>query len=120
MGRPVKEFNKKLFTDLVGLGCSQVEICWVFRDDDGTPVNIDTLTRWCKREFGKTFQEYSRENSGISLKIQLRRNQLALSKKSAAMAIFLGKQYLDQSDKHELDFKGALPVIISGEDNLED
>lgn len=31
-------------------------------------------------------------------KIALRRNQLALSKKNAAMAIFLGKQYLGQSD----------------------
>lgn len=120
MGRPLKEFDKKLFVDLVGLGCSQVEICWVFRNDDGTPANIDTLSRWCKREFGKTFQEYSKENSGISFKIQLRRNQLELSKKSAAMAIFLGKQILGQSDKHELDLKGGMPVIITGEDCLED
>jgi hypothetical protein len=35
------------------------------------------------------------------LKIQLRRNQFDLSKKSAAMAIFLGKNYLGQRDSFE-------------------
>lgn len=44
------------------------------------------------------YQEYSKENSGMALKIKLRRNQLKLSEKSAAMAIFLGKNYLGQSD----------------------
>ena len=32
------------------------------------------------------------------MKISLRKNQLKLSEKSAAMAIFLGKQYLGQRD----------------------
>ena len=97
-GRPKTEFNKKAFVDLVALGCSQQEICWFFRDETGKAANIDTLSRWCKREFGQNFQEYSKENSGMAMKIQLRRNQLELSKKSAAMAIFLGKNYLGQSD----------------------
>lgn len=39
------------------------------------------------------------------LKITLRRNQLELSKKSAAMAIFLGKNYLGQTDKDDTDVK---------------
>ena len=97
-GRPKKEFDKKTFQDLVGLGCSQEEICWFFRDETGKPANVDTLTRWCKREFGMTFQEYSQQNGGIALKIKLRKNQIELSKKSAAMAIFLGKNYLGQKD----------------------
>ena len=54
-GRPKKEFDKKTFQDLVGLGCNQEEICWFFRDETGKPANIDTLTRWCKREFDMTF-----------------------------------------------------------------
>lgn len=33
------------------------------------------------------------------MKIRIRRNQLKLSEKSAAMAIFLGKNYLGQSDE---------------------
>lgn len=120
MGRPLTNFDTKTFIDLVGLGCSQEEICWFFRDEKGKPANIDTLTRWCKREFAMTFQEYARQNSGIAIKIKVRRNQLKLSEKSAAMAIFLGKQYLGQTDKQEIEHTGALPVIISGEDEIED
>lgn len=101
IGRPKKEFDKKTFTDLVGLGCTQEEICWFFRDETGKSANIDTLTRWCKREFGMTFQEYFRQNGCMALKIQLRRNQMNLSKSSAAMAIFLGKNLLGQTDKVE-------------------
>ncbi len=99
MGRPVKSFDKKTFVDLIGIGCGADEICWFFRDESGKPVNIDTLSRWCVREFGCTFQDYRRQNGAMFLKIQLRKNQIALSKTSAAMAIFLGKNYLGQADE---------------------
>lgn len=97
-GRPKKEYNRKLFVDLIGLGCGADEICWVFRDEDGKPANIDTVSRWCKREFGCTFQEFRVKNGAMALKVAVRKNQLELSKKSAAMAIFLGKNYLGQTD----------------------
>lgn len=107
-GRPLKEYDKKSFVDLIGIGCGADEICWFFRDESGKPANIDTLSRWCVREFGVTFQEYRRQNGAMFLKIQLRQNQIKLSKTSAAMAIFLGKNYLDQTDE---------PVIREGEKN---
>lgn len=100
-GRPQKTFDKKIFSDLVGLGCSQEEICWFFRDASGKPANVDTLSRWCKREFGLNFQEYKAKVGLMALKIQLRKNQLELSKKSSAMAIWLGKQYLNQKEAPE-------------------
>ena len=103
-GRPTKEFDKKAFADLIGFGCGQDEICWFFRDrDTGKPANPDTLSRWCKRTYGLNFQEYKDKMGLMPLKIQLRKNQLDLSKKSAAMAIWLGKQYLDQKDQPEID-----------------
>lgn len=102
-GRPKAEYDIKAFQDLVGLGCTQEEICWYFRDDKGKPANIDTLTRWCKRTFDMTFQEYFKQNGFMAMKIRLRRNQFELSKKSAAMAIWLGKQYLDQKDSVEIE-----------------
>lgn len=98
MGRPTKEFDKKEFMNLVGLGCTTEEICWWFRDDTGKPANRDTLSRWCKRTFGEDFQAYYKKNGGMHMKIQLRRNQLKLSEKNAAMAIFLGKNLLGQRD----------------------
>lgn len=110
MGRPTIDFNEKTFNDLIGLGCSQEEICWFFRDDTGKSANIDTLSRWCKRKYGMTFQEYFRQNGGMMLKISIRRNQLALSKKSAVMAIFLGKNYLGQRDNIEVEHKDLSKV----------
>lgn len=101
-GRPQKEFDKKTFADLVGIGCEAEEICWFFRDETGKPANADTLSRWCQRTFGLNFQEYSAQNKAVALKIKLRQNQLKLSEKSAAMAIFLGKQYLGQKDQPEM------------------
>lgn len=97
-GRPRKEIDTKTFIDLVGLGCLQDEICWFFRDDTGKPISEDTLTRWCKREFGCTFADYKAKNGSMALKIKLRKNQLELSEKSAAMAIWLGKQLLGQTE----------------------
>ena len=100
MARPRKEYDKKQFEDLVGLGCTQEEICWWFRDEKGKPANIDTLTRWCKRTYGQSFQEFFKNCGGMAFKISLRRNQMNLSKKSAAMAIWLGKNYLNQTDNY--------------------
>lgn len=97
-GRPKKEFDRKQFASLVSLGCDEDEICWFFRDDNGIVANKDTLSRWCKRTYGLNFDEYRKQNKLMGLKIDLRKNQLALSKTSAAMAIFLGKNYLDQKD----------------------
>lgn len=97
-GRPKTEFNEKLFADLISIGCEEDEICWMFRDNNGKPANRDTLSRWCKRVYGLNFHDYKKQNGLMRLKIELRKNQLELSKKSAAMAIWLGKQYLNQKD----------------------
>ncbi len=101
MGRPLKEFDAKTFCDLVALGHTQEEIAWYFRDDTGKPANIDTLTRWCKRTFGMTFQEFYRQNGGMELKRKIRQFQLQLCETSASMAIWLGKNYLGQTDHIE-------------------
>lgn len=110
-GRPKKEFDRKQFVDLVGLGCTQEEICWFFRDETGKTANIDTLSRWCKRTFGLNYQDFYKKNGGMAMKIRLRQNQIELSKKNAAMAIFLGKNYLGQRDSFEFDNKSALEKL---------
>jgi hypothetical protein len=101
-GRPAKEFDRKTFVDLVGLNCDEKEICWFFRDNEGKPANVDTLSRWCVRTFGVNFQEYCKQNRGLALRIKLRQAQMKLAEKSAAMAIFLGKNMLGQTDKQEI------------------
>ena len=122
-GRPAKEYDKKTFVDLIGLGCTQEEICWFFRDETGKPANIDTLSRWCKRTFAQNFQEFYKNNGAVALKIKLRRNQLKLSEKSAAMGIWLGKQYLGQKESPDIDDPEALKrarEILGGVESVID
>ncbi len=91
MGRPRKEFDKDLFIELCNIQCTLTEIAGCFR------CNVDTVTDWCKREFGETFSEVFKKYSQDG-KISLRRAQFRLAERNAPMAIFLGKQYLGQKD----------------------
>lgn len=90
-GRPQKEIDKKIFENLCGLQCTLEEIAGVF------DCSVDTIERWCKREYGETFAETYKKHSAKG-KMSLRRIQFKLAEKSAAMAIFLGKNYLGQKD----------------------
>lgn len=91
MARPKIEIDKKFFEKLCGLQCTLEEIAGVF---DCSP---DTIERWCKRQYKMGFAETYKKHSA-SGKISLRRAQFKLAEKSAAMAIFLGKNYLGQTD----------------------
>lgn len=56
-------------------------------------------------------------------KMSLRRSQFSLAEKNAAMAIWLGKQYLNQKDKQELEHSGKINgavQIIQLPDNARD
>lgn len=90
-GRPRKEIDNKIFENLCGLQCTLEEIAGVF------DCSADTIERWCKREYGETFAEVYKKHSAKG-KTSLRRIQFRLAEKSAAMAIFLGKNYLGQKD----------------------
>jgi len=94
MARPRKEIDKTDFEKLCGLQCTQEEICSWF------DVTDKTLQAWCKRTYRKGFSEvYAKKRERG--KISLRRAQFRLAEKNAAMAIFLGKNYLGQTDKQE-------------------
>lgn len=93
-GRPKKQIDQKEFEKLCFLQCTKQEFCSWFDTTD------KTLERWCKETYGMGFSEVfriKRENGIISL----RRTQFQLAEKSPAMAIFLGKNLLGQTDKVE-------------------
>lgn len=117
MARPLKEIDKKQFENLCGLQCTKEEICAFFELTD------KTLENWCKRTYNKGFSEVFREKRGIG-KISLRRSQFELAKKNAAMAIWLGKQYLNQKDQVQVEVKNEnnlLDVIKTSEEiNTDD
>lgn len=94
MARPKKEIDKIEFEKLCCMQCTEDEIC------DWFDVTDKTLSSWCRRTYGKGFSDISRQKRGVG-KIALRRAQFQLAKKNATMAIWLGKQYLRQTDKVE-------------------
>ena len=101
MARPTKEIDQKQFENLCGLQCTRDEICGWFN------VTDKTLEGWCKRTYREGFSAIYAKKRGTG-KISLRRSQWKLAEKSAAMAIFLGKQYLNQKDQPNEEDENAL------------
>lgn len=94
MGRPKKQLDQKEFEKLCFLQCTHNEVCAWF------DISADVLERWCKETYGMTFSKVFAEKKQNGL-ISLRRTQFQLAEKSPAMAIFLGKNLLGQTDKME-------------------
>jgi len=103
MGAPRKEIDYEVFENLCSLQCSREEICeWL-------KVTDKTLNLRLQEYYGDTFSVVfeAKRKPGLT---SLRRTQFQLAKKSAAMAIFLGKNLLKQKDKSELALQGGLNV----------
>lgn len=115
-GRPRKKIDVNAFEQLCALQCTLEEMCGFFK------CCTDTLEAWCKRTYKKNFSEVFKDKRGAG-KISLRRTQFQLAKKSAAMAIWLGKQYLDQRDdtgaRAEEAAQSAVDAIIQAVKKIE-
>ena len=109
MARPRKDIDQTEFEKLCALQCSCEEIA------DWFSCSVDTIERWCKRVYHDSFAVVFAQKRGRG-KIALRRSQFELAKKSAAMAIFLGKNYLGQRDRQEVmaGSIGQLDELIEG------
>lgn len=103
-GRPYKEIDQTEFEKLCGLQCTKLEICSWF------DITDKTLESWCKRTYNMGFSEVFAIKRSFG-KISLRRYQWQLAKKSVPMAIFLGKNYLGQTDRAEVEDTTALDKL---------
>lgn len=100
MARPTKSISQKQFEQLCQIQCTKEEICAVL------DVSDKTLDRWCKETYETSFSEiFSQKRKGGHA--SLRAKQWKLASKSPAMAIFLGKQFLGQTDKVETHFDAS-------------
>lgn len=90
-GRPKIQIDQKSFEELCKMQCTELEIAGFFGCSD------ETLNKWCKKTYKKTFQECF-EVFRQGGKASLRRTQWLMAEHNAAMAIFLGKNYLGQAD----------------------
>lgn len=96
-GRPPKEIDKEQFEKLCEIQCTSDEICEVL------DVTDKTLTGWCRRTYDKSFSEVfsKKRKRGFA---SLRRHQYEEAKNgSTTMLIWLGKQWLGQSEKPAAD-----------------
>jgi hypothetical protein len=97
VGRPRKVIDWSQAEKLASLHCTGEEIASFLE------VDYDTLNSAIKREFDCNFSEWYKKNSAKG-KISLRRKQFeqALSG-NTSLLIWLGKQWLGQTDKIEND-----------------
>ena len=87
---------------LCQLQCTLEEVASFFE------CSVNTLKNRIRDEFGLTWEEYYRLKQGKG-KIALRRLQFqAAEKGNISMLIFLGKQYLGQSDKQDIKHDGTM------------
>lgn len=95
-GRPKIEIDWKLFDKLCHRQCTLEEIADFF------DCSEDTIQRRVKEKFGVNFAAYYKKAS-VEGKMSLRRAQMKVALSgNVTMLIWLGKQYLGQSDKQEI------------------
>ena len=75
-------------------------------------IDYDTLNRACKREQGVGFTEYFKQKSA-SGKMSLRRRQYTKAMDGDnTQLIWLGKNWLGQSDQPEVEAQDLPPIVI--------
>ena len=98
MARPKAKVDAKQVESLAALGCTYVEIAAFFSVSEST-IKARFSTNYTKGREG--------------LKMRLRHAQIqAATNGNIAMLIFLGKQYLGQSDKQEVALDGKVQIVV--------
>ena len=105
MGAPRKEIDFDQLEKLCALQCPLWEIADWFR------VSEDTIETRCKEHYGMTFSEIYKQKSAQG-RISLRRRQFLLAENNVAMAIWLGKQMLNQREPTlQIDVTPTFPEL---------
>ena len=116
-GRPKIEIDFETVDKLIAIQCTGEEIASVLN------VSYDTLEKRIKEVFNVGFTEYFEQKSGVG-KASLRRRQFQLAESgNATMLVWLGKQWLNQKDRSEVDTNlttDKLDVLLSQFDDTDD
>lgn len=116
MGRPIKIIDWTAFDKLCGIQCTLEEIASFFE------VSEDTIERAVRREKKMSFADYFHQKRADG-RISLRRVQYqkALGG-NITMLIWLGKQYLNQSEKvdQKINQEDTQVFKLQWADELED
>ncbi len=112
VGRPQAEIDWEKAEKLAGIHCTGEEIAAVLG------VDYDTLVRRLHDMGYKDFADWYKKYSANG-KMSLRRKQFEIAQAGdKTMLIWLGKQYLDQSDKKEVEQRVSEIKIDSDDADL--
>lgn len=109
MGRPKINIDKKIFENLCAIQCTEIEICGCFDCCE------DTLNKWCKENYRDENGDPMTFSEVFAVKRQkgrasLRRSQFRMAERNANMAIWLGKQYLNQKDEARIETESRISI----------
>lgn len=111
-GRPKKDVDFDKIDGLCKYHCTAQEIVAHLKLFD-YDVSYNTIERRIREKFNMTFGEYIEQKHNAYAKPALRRMQWkAAESGNVTMQIWLGKQYLGQSDKQENNITGELGIKI--------
>ena len=95
-GRPLIAINWKQVDQMCAIHCTGDEQAAILE------ISYDTLNRACKRDKKMSFADYFRQKSAGG-KMSLRRRQYSEAMEgNTTMLVWLGKNWLDQTDKQEV------------------
>ena len=95
-GRPLIAINWKQVDQMCAIHCTGEEQAAILE------ISYDTLEAACKREKKLSFPDYFKQKSA-SGKMSLRRRQYSEAMEgNTTMLVWLGKNWLDQTDKQEI------------------
>lgn len=96
MGRPAFQFDDKNFDVAIQLPMIKADICLLMGG-----CSEDTIEKYVKKRFGKTFSELQSERRQHFRKNILGKQYELAMKGNVGLLIWLGKNYLGQRDKFE-------------------
>jgi hypothetical protein len=108
-GRPKAEIDWEKVEELCKIQCTQEEIAAVIGHC------VDTIDAHSKELHGMSFSDFFKQKRQGG-KCSLRRKQWLMAKHTPSMAIWLGKQYLGQSDKQENLQHSVIQINIDEDD----
>lgn len=101
-GRPKKIIDYETVEKLAAIMCTQEEIA------AHLDLSVDTLQR------DATFCGIYKKGLERG-KMSLRRKQYTMAETNPTMAIWLGKQYLNQKDKQDIEHSGGVSIKVDWE-----
>jgi len=113
-GRPKAEIDWKLVKELAEIHCTPGEIVAFINNHHDSETHYNTYDNHSKKLYGLSFGEYVKTLHEATAKPKLRRLQWKSAEKgNASLLIWLGKQYLGQTDKQEIEqYNMDVPPVI--------